>query len=140
VWVRAWLSRRAAEGVKEAPSRLCDRFVTCPSKALVCRGCQIQVDDVDAVRAAMLGMRWRSGEVSEVSEVWCGAGADADGDRGEGIVCSPFCRVRVVDGWINYIAGERADEAARVGPGREPMLIIDVGPGWQTLGAAERAA
>jgi hypothetical protein len=44
---------------------LCDRFVTCPSKALVCRGCQIQVDDVDAVRAAMLGMRWRSGEVSE---------------------------------------------------------------------------
>ena len=85
-------------------------------------------------------MEIRRGGVSEVSEVWCGAGADADGDRGEGIVCSPFCRVRVVDGWINYIAGERADEAARVGPGREPMLIIDVGPGWQTLGAAEREA
>ena len=60
----------------------------------------------------------------------CGAGAGADGDRGEGIVCSPFCRVRVVDGWINYIAGERA-EGARWAWTRA-VLIIDVGPGWQT--------
>jgi hypothetical protein len=37
-------------------------------------------------------------------------------------------------GWINYIAGERA-EGARWAWTRA-VLIIDVGPGWQTLGAA----
>jgi hypothetical protein len=39
-------------------------------------------------------------------------------------------------GWINYIAGERP-EGARWAWARA-VLIIDVGPGWQTLGAAEQ--